>query len=562
MLGDQAPKQKSAFGILRKKKTVVFTDPTYVDYSDFDYSTDEEDIEELFGVQGGTQQKQETQQKETQRAADAEPTDEAAKVEPLRTKDSKEAAESKDTRDPATAAAVAAVTAASAAEEPTAGQGAADAMPEEDEEDDIVDDTMDGPSRSRNGTVRNTDSFFKDSSETKKITLTPNLLRDDSASSPPADTSNKDVKGRSSFENKMDRELVADKDKRKSKDKKPSAIRSFFSRKDKKRTSEDDDESFGKRSMDIMSDPRDSEEQMEDPMSPEKSPHGGRPAGKLQKPQPRTEPSNARKVAVGASQRATVELSSYLTEGRTNDVSSVPPASMRIVDPETQESREVASNDQQAGNRDRSGSTSKSPFSKIVPKRSPSGSSESKPQKTTKAKTRMELDVSSESESESNSKALADSPEETPSAKFPTQDAAAAAAGIAGVGAVGAAGAAVADKASTSPQTSHSTASNLPALVADSSSAEGRSPEASPSPELSQTKDGSTTSSAREQWNDLKLRAFFDESEHIRDLLAVVYDKSDVDPVGIDHPIAGGLFREQNAKLAEITTVSSSTTFE
>ena len=35
-------------------------------------------------------------------------------------------------------------------------------------------------SRSRNGTVRNTDSFFKDDSiETKKISLTPNLLRDE-----------------------------------------------------------------------------------------------------------------------------------------------------------------------------------------------------------------------------------------------------------------------------------------------------------------------------------------------------------------------------------------------
>lgn len=34
--------------------------------------------------------------------------------------------------------------------------------------------------RSRNGTVRNTDSFFKDDSiETKKISLTPNLLRDE-----------------------------------------------------------------------------------------------------------------------------------------------------------------------------------------------------------------------------------------------------------------------------------------------------------------------------------------------------------------------------------------------
>jgi len=37
------------------------------------------------------------------------------------------------------------------------------------------------PAKSRKGTVRNTDSFFKDDSvETRKINLTPSLLRDDS----------------------------------------------------------------------------------------------------------------------------------------------------------------------------------------------------------------------------------------------------------------------------------------------------------------------------------------------------------------------------------------------
>ena len=40
-------------------------------------------------------------------------------------------------------------------------------------------------SRSRKGTVRNTDSFFKDESvETRKINLTPSLLRDDSNAPP------------------------------------------------------------------------------------------------------------------------------------------------------------------------------------------------------------------------------------------------------------------------------------------------------------------------------------------------------------------------------------------
>lgn len=41
---------------------------------------------------------------------------------------------------------------------------------------------VDAINKSRNGIVRNTDSFFKDDNgETRKITLTPNLLRDDSS---------------------------------------------------------------------------------------------------------------------------------------------------------------------------------------------------------------------------------------------------------------------------------------------------------------------------------------------------------------------------------------------
>ena len=50
-------------------------------------------------------------------------------------------------------------------------------------------------SRSRNGTVRNTDSFFKDDSiETKKISLTPNLLRDEHSTIAPS-SEGKEVRG-------------------------------------------------------------------------------------------------------------------------------------------------------------------------------------------------------------------------------------------------------------------------------------------------------------------------------------------------------------------------------
>jgi hypothetical protein len=540
MLGDQATKQKNSFKTLRKRrKTVTFSEPTYVDYSEIEYSSEEEDIEELFGSRNG--QREQAQAEEI--------TEEAAKVEPLRTsnnvtnvKDAQQVQESAEgTTKPVAASAKG------------DGDGSDNDEDETSSVEEIVHERAEGHGRSRNGTVRNTDSFFNDE-ETKKISLTPNLLRDDTAPRPSTDSAGKESnKGRTSLENKMERELVPDKDKKKSKDKKPSAIRNFFSRKDKKKA-DDDDESFGKRSMDTMDSSRDGDEPAEDPASPPDRP--SRTPSKLQKHQPRPEPSASNKAAA---QRSTAELSSFLNETR-NDVSSVPPASMRLVDPETQESREVPSGQQppppagEQQNRSASADThrnDKSGLNKIMPRRSASTGAEAKPQKTVKAKTRMELDESDISELEEDeaenvqsstlqgqeqSSAKQDAGTVTPQETKPAAERA----------------------AESSAQVSPSNASNPPALVPDTSSAEGRSPEASPSPELMQAKDGDSTSgNRREQWDDGKLRAFFDQGEHIRDLLAVVYDKSDVPEVDTDHPYAGNLFREQNAKLAEITTVST-----
>ena len=57
-------------------------------------------------------------------------------------------------------------------------------------------------------------------------------------------------------------------------------------------------------------------------------------------------------------------------------------------------------------------------------------------------------------------------------------------------------------------------------------------------------------------WNDVNLRAFFDSGSDVRDLLVVIYDKTNVIPASQNHPVAGTLFLEQAAKLTEITTVS------
>ncbi|KAM4062311.1 RING finger domain-containing protein [Hirsutella rhossiliensis] len=556
MLGDQAQKPKNSFkAIRRRRKTVTFAEPTYVNYSDFDYSTEDDDGDELFSPsaqQSADQHKQDS-------STDDLIGDDGAKVEPLKTRASKEDAMAEGSKEEVDA------------EEAREG-------------DDAIDNQAGGPSRSRNGTVRNTDSFFKDESlETKKITLTPNLLRDDNTPRESTESATRDAKARTSLD-KLEKELVPDKKKSKDKDKKekekekkPSAIRSFFSRKDKKKVFEDDDESIGKRSMDTTSESRDSEDRMvEDQASPDKPGSTHRNSSRLQKPPPASKAPKS------------VELASYLAEGRTNDVSNVPPASMRIVHPDTRETQEVPSNQQhppsaQDALRQRSGSVAaaprdeKSATSKLVNARSSSAGPDSRGQKTVKAKTR-ELDGSDDSEAEGSGKGKTQQTSRGPSPPKGWQggsnDSTISQAAGDQQNSSRSTPATAHDKTSTPPpqplpghtertqtlqaQESPAHVSSPPPLVVDTSSPEADSPEASPSPDQTQAARGGQqvggSASKEPSWDDTKLRAFFDDTDHIRDLLAVVYDKTDVEPAGSDHPVMGGLFREQNAKLAEITT--------
>ena len=442
MLGDQQQEKSKATlrtAIRRRKKTVTFAAPTYVDYSDIEYSTDEDDDqEEIFARQQLAAQQAREQAAAAESGHDdgdnSEIEDESARVEPLKTRAAKE-------------------TKAAEEEDP-------DVEHPRPSSEEMFETKSDGASRSRNGTLRNTDSFFKDDSvETKKITLTPNLLRDDST--PRESTESvKETRPRPSLEKALERDAAGQKDDRrkKDKDKRPSVIRNFFSRKDRKnRGGSTDDDEAGKRSMD--SEARDSRDDDADDgaWGNEKGGSPQRQPSKLQKQQPAPAKAPAQEPAA------------YVAETR-NDVSNVPPATMRIVDEETHETIEVAS-------------TAKEELSRAD---------------STRSKSREEA-------SEAPAQAQA--------------------------------------------QTEGAGAGQPPPLVGDSSS---QADSASPSPELPEEP------AAREEgtWNDERLRAFFEGGAGIRDMLVVVYDKTDVAPAGPDHPVVGGLFREQNAKLAEITTVS------
>ncbi|KXJ97682.1 hypothetical protein Micbo1qcDRAFT_200340 [Microdochium bolleyi] len=526
MLGDTAEKTKNPIKSAmrrRKAKTVAFAAPTYVDYSDHDVSSDEGE-DGLEGRQQGAQQQAKQLQAGPQQSGDAAmEEDESAKVEPLKPRAQQKQAKT----DPAAADANADAVTAATTDDPRGSE-----------------DMFEGKTErvTRNGTVRNTDSFFRDETiETKKITLTPGLLRDDTEPRGSNSSDSKEVRQRPSLD-RFEKDLVSDKEKakedKKRKDKKPSVIRSFFSRKDKKKSADDDDESFGKRSMDAGVEY--AEEDLHEADSPDKN-APQRQSSKLQKQQPRTETSPTRK--------------------QPNNVANAPPTSLRMVEPEVIEP---------VGTIDAKDDKSKSAISKML-----HTSNEPKPPKVTKAKSRVELDDFDSSQEEDDLVEPAAAPP-APARQAPTPEEAKTRPTLPGsfpdsyietpvsqradpLGPQASSEDRHADSAGVSPL------NNPPALLGDTSSQDDRSsPISSPSPELddidtpthrNQDSTATTASTATTStWNDASLRAFFDSGSDIRDMLVVVNDTTDVPPAGPDHPMVSGLFREQNAKLAEITT--------
>ncbi|KAF4551309.1 putative tip elongation aberrant protein Tea4 [Elsinoe fawcettii] len=151
MLGDNAERSKNPLKKAMKRrqtKTVQFAAPTYVEASDYDWSDEDEDeVPEMrFGTNaagGNSPQQQQTTTVDTiQSSAGDNITQQTATVRDSPQQQSTEAPLSPKILEKDEAAAL---------------------------------------TKSRKGTTRNADSFLKDdTAETRKFTLTPNLLRDDS----------------------------------------------------------------------------------------------------------------------------------------------------------------------------------------------------------------------------------------------------------------------------------------------------------------------------------------------------------------------------------------------
>ena len=555
MLGDQAEKTKNPLkkAIRRRNaKTVTFTAPTYVEASDIDYSTDEEDGEGDYYGQNG--EKEPIGDEKEQGPED----DEIVAVEPLKPR-----AEVREVKQEV--------------DETATAKASSDSARTSDE---IFEGKLESK-QSRNGTVRNTDTFFKDDSvETRKITLTPNLLRDDSSTSTRTSNESKELKQRPSLD-KLEKDSATDKSKdkkdkkdKKEKDKKPGMLSGLFKRKDKKSKLQDEDIDeliMGKRSTENPSaspaPSKDSEEIGSEEITQTQTSEVQRQPSKLQK-QPRTEMSPVRKP--GQTREAkSAEPQQAPAPDRPTPAESVQQPSMRLVQAEPaleeQKPRELSPEltrgpTPTAQKEQKSAGT----ISKMLRSASTSNS-ESKPVKAKKAKSRIELD-DFDSSSENSP---VEEPTRGPSKQvqrpipgsFPDSYTSYNTAPSDERNATE-------ERLSESPvQVSPVTSSQSyppPLMVDTSSQEEPASPVSSPSPELIDAEDArgekkgsSTTSTSTATWSDANLRTFFDDDGDIKDLLVVVYDKSGVVPAGPDHPITGNLFKDENAKLADITNVSS-----
>jgi hypothetical protein len=551
MLGDQTEKPKNSLKIAirrRAAKTVTFAAPTYVEASDVDYSTEEEESEgDYYGANG--QQEQNGVQKEQDHKED-----EIAAVEPLKPRAEVREA-SLDSTDADSADVIA--------------KGSSDIARTSDE---IFEGKLES-SKSRMGTVRNTDSFFKDDTvETRKITLTPNLLREDSNTSPRTSNDSKELKSRPSLDkfekdSPTDKKDKKDRKDKKEKDKKPGMLSGLFKRKDKKPRSQEDDadeDLTGKQFTENLGESPISD----DITSPEEAQGADiqRHPSKLQK-QPRTEtsPTRSKPTSVHSREPRSLEPLVIPAADRPAPVESATEPSMRLVKPEPNPDEDV----RQTGDISRELTGDAQPILSS-PKESKAGgaiskilrsasTSDPKPLKTKKAKSRVELDDfdTSEEVSPIEESDVESSKQQRPiPGSFPDSYA----------GTSLEKSNVVAERLSESPvEVSPLTPTQhfLPPLVIDSSSQEDPpSPVSWPSPEPRDADDnrekkaGSSTTSTSTAWSDAHLRTYFDDGSDIKDLLVVVYDKTGVVPAGPDHPVMGNLFTAENAKLADITNVS------
>ncbi len=443
--------------------------------------------------------------------------------------------------------------------------------------------------RPRKGVVRNTDSFYKDDSvETKKISLTPRLLRGDSD----INVISEQPEGRQrpsldTFDKIVSAEEERPKDGKQKKEKK-GMLSGLFKRKDKKskvgEAETEDLEKTSEESTRLSPQARESQESLHGKTAT--SPQ--RQTSKLQKQPPVTKATKISPVQEGFQKRDAMSPTSTDPRGPTSMESQGLQSTVRPVVTEgyngpSSQVTQIGPQENPQQPRTMSPTTSptekRSFFSHITPTALKSSSSNTsmdgdpvvKAVYAKKAKHRFEIDAA-DSEDEATPTASTKhhrsispldseqlnhehgdsrldlaghvSPMEAPSERPPPPPSQQAPVMV--------------DSSSTSEPPSMTppspSRSSSPSLVdVDTANELDRSTNATTtSPRV----DAHTPSTARSTptWSDASLRNYMDNDQDIRDLLIIVHDKSNVVPAGPDHPITGNLFATEKNRLAEMQT--------
>ncbi|MCJ1284022.1 hypothetical protein MMC26_003353 [Xylographa opegraphella] len=558
MLGDNPEKSKNPLKKAmrrRNAKTVQFAAPTYHEPSDHEYSSEEEDEEGEYpeiadaglALQSGD--------------ADGS-TEDAAGVEPLDSRGAQHEMTNDDEIQAEMAPQIADVEQESQPERSRTSEELSDHQ----------DDGISG--KSRKGTVRNTDSFFKDDTgETRKMSLTPSLLRDDSSTSTVTPTEAKEIKTRGSLDTfeKIASPLEKPKDEKR-KEKKPGMLSGLFKRKDRKSKPQSEDEEPDWVSKEASTSPKVSSDSIGQdtqpgPTSPSRSPQ--RQTSKLQKSQPSKVQAPTKRSPSREGQTPLIKTNLFdqvaprLAPIRHSPDTSLDPYGIEDIQrSESAQSRNAGIGPRPAISLEQASALANRPLSPVEAKprggmfspirdilHSSPSLSEIKPEKVKKAKERMPMDdFDSSPEVEQSPENPIQHPSESAPEHRPVQD-----------------------RLSESPvQVSpivHPT--HLPPLVGDTSSQEeppvspispASTPELLEAPPEDSVRDpetpASTVLSTRSlpSWSDASLRTYLEDDTDIRDLLVVVHDRSDLKPVGPDHPVVRNLCKEENRRLDDMSS--------
>ena len=422
-------------------------------------------------------------------------------------------------------------------------------------------------SRSRNGTVRNTDSFFKDdTAETKKISLTPRLLRGNSETEVQNDVQDPSIKSRSSFDTleKISSEAERSKEDKKKRDKKPGEkkpgmLSGLFKRKDKKGRQDSETDEIEKvvseESSRMSPQPKDSTDSLgQEKLFPKSDRSPQRQSSKLQKAPPSVISPKVSPTK-DAQQTVSPPLSADETKATApNNVSST----LRQVTTESSLSQPAplnirpseASRDRMASPTNENRSTYGPPSRPARPESPIQRSAEPLTKSTAQQPTQ---NPSSTDESETSAdddtpqprdqkERLSESPVEVSPIEKPTTN--------------------VAPKSKSPPLKVNTSSFESQSQSPTQSSSSGSLVEAGTPRENDRSTDPTTSphaatpSTARSisSWSDASLRQYMDNDEDIRHLLIIVHDKSNVIPAGPDHPITGNLFSAEKGRLAEMQT--------